>query len=605
MSRPEPKTVFQEAPHLSLKAASLALEELLSQEKDIRESFAFVEELFPAPRSPLCEKDLKAIAVSIDKLFDLAVKLRVDVSQEDPSENDWSVARHDLRANVGCIKGYGEIFVEEGLTDPKAIATMGLLVEKAKALLGIVERVRMDSYGVQESAALEEYPSCFIGATSTRGVILIIDDDEEKRRLIVRRLQDAGHETIEAQSGREGLDILKKQKIDLILLDILMPGMSGHEVLRVLKSNLQTMHIPVLVISSLQDEGSAIQCIRAGADDFLSSPVNPTLLQARVSACLLKKQLGDTEKQQAEELLATQKRLEAALESIDVGFAIFDRHERLSMVNQSFRVLYPCAQEVSHIFSYEYFLTLNYNQGLYEPERRGVSSGEDLFLHWLKDRLDHFRRADGEPLQERLSDQRWVEIVHNPIPMGGTATVHKDITFQKRREESVLHRANHDALTGLMNRAYFERSLDELCAEEEEFSLLYADLDGFKAVNDTLGHAFGDYLLTTVARKLKSVFREEDLIARLGGDEFCVLLPRMHAKDFLKNVANRCLESIGDHVEKNGVRAHFGVSLGIASFPFDARDGKTLIECADTAMYHAKKSGKGHFVFFGDLHGDH
>lgn len=605
MSRPETKTHFQEAPHPTLVAASHALDDLLSQEKDVRESFAFVTALFPQPRTALCEKDLGAIEISIGKLFDLAKTLREEVSKPDQKEEFWSVSRHDLRAHVGCIKGYGEIFLEDELKDPKDIAVMGHLVHQAKDLLSVVERVRMEEYGVQEVQIVEEYPSCFIGATPARGTVLIIDDDAEKRRLIVRRLDDAGHTTVEAEGGLEGLEILKQQKIDLILLDILMPGMDGHEVLRVLKSNVQTSHIPVLVISSLQDEGSAIQCIRAGADDFLSSPVNPTLLQARVSACLLKKHLSDTEKQKSQELVSTQKRLEAALESVDVGFAIFDQQEHLFMMNQSFRSLYPSVQDVTGFFTYEHFLTTNYTQGLYEEERRGLSKEEDGFVHWLKDRLDHFRRADGAPLQERLSDHRWIEIMHNPIPMGGTATVHKDITFQKRREESVLHRANHDALTGLMNRAFFERSLDALCREEEPFSVFFADLDGFKAVNDTLGHAFGDFLLVTVARKLKDVFREEDLIARLGGDEFCVLMPRKVEQEFLQTVAGRCLAAVGDHVEKNGVRAHFGVSVGIASFPKDARDAKVLLECADTAMYHAKKSGKGHFVFFEDLHGDH
>lgn len=600
--------LYETAPHAFLKGALSSLDKILQIEPMVRDQFRAVRHAFSEQQDQNTEKDLMAIEVSLKKLFSHTRELRTLCWQDDPKASFWAEARHDLRAAVGCVKGYSELIREDVIEQETLASSLEKLVAHAVLILELVDEVRLISQEVHEPISIdEEYPSCFVGSFATHGRILIVDDDPSKRTLLARRLVDNGHTYIEASSGAEGLALLKREQVDLILLDILMPGMSGHEVLVQLKMNPVTRAIPVLVISSLQDESSVIQCIRAGAEDYLAAPVNPTLLQARVHACLLKKRLADSEKEQAKELERTQKRLEAALHSIDVGFAIFDNDGYLVMMNQGFSFLYPVIKSFNTThFKYESLLRENFNNGRYLLEKRGKEiashSQEKNFDQWLEARMQHFHQADGKPLDEHLSDNRWVEIVHTPVMSGGVVTIHKDVTQQKKRENANLYKANHDALTGLVNRAFFDRLLDETSADARQtgvpFSLFFIDLDNFKTVNDTLGHDVGDELLIHVANKLRTCFREEDIVARIGGDEFCVILQEVVTEDELSAVAKRCAEQVGTELVVDAKAARFGLSIGIASFPKDAETAKDLLHVADLAMYTAKKSGKSGFAFY-------
>lgn len=609
MSQNSTPFLYEIAPPPCLFKAADGLSKLLHQEKSLEENFNHLKNLFLQTISGEWVKDLSAIEVSIKKLFNLSRHYVASYQDENTQVDFWNHARHDLRACVGCVKGYSELLLEEQGDAPEIANALKKLMSQSVSLLDIIDTIRFEAQNVAEIVPQEEheeYASCFVGSFVARGTILIIDDDPTKRSLIVRRLEDGGHKVIEAEGGAEGLKIVENYDIDLILLDILMPGMNGHEVLAQLKSNMKTQYIPVLVISHLSNEDNAIQCIRAGAEDYLIAPVNPTLLQARVNACLIKKNLADLEKKQTQELVVAQKRLEAALQSINVGFAILDKTDHFVMKNSAFEGLYPSLGNKNCTrITYEDFLRKSYEEGRYLKEKRGVLLEVfqgDPFPDWLEERLYHFKKADGTPIEEHLSDDRWLEVIHKSIDGGGVATLHKDITDQKHRENVTLHRADHDALTGLANRAFFERVLNVVCSQPKEtHALIFIDLDGFKKVNDTLGHAFGDFLLMSVAEKLKAVFREEDMVGRLGGDEFCILLQNVRNKVFLEKLAKRCLEVVGTYVEKDGVRANFGMSMGIALYPTDAGNAHDLLVCADSAMYHAKKSGKGMYIFYEDL----
>jgi len=599
--------LYETAPHAFLAGALISLDKILHVEPMVRQQFRAVRHEFSELQDESSEKDLVAIELSLKKLFDDTRQLRPFCWQDDPQTAFWAEARHDLRAAVGCVKGYAEL-IREDVTRESVIEPLEKLISQASLILEYVDEVRLVSQEVSEPLCLdEEYPSCFVGSFVTHGRILIVDDDPSKRALLARRLIDNGHTYLEAASGPEGLSILKTEKVDLILLDILMPKMSGHEVLVQLKMNPSTRDIPVLVISNLQDENSVIQCIRAGAEDYLTAPVNPTLLQARVHACLLKKRLADSQKEHAKELEKSQKRLEAALHSVDVGFAIFDADGYLVMMNQGFSFLYPFIKSVDTTrLRYETLLRENFNNGRYLIEKRGTEIAshpeERTFDQWLERRMQHFRQADGQPLDERLSDNRWVEIAHTPVVSGGVVTIHKDVTQQKKRENASLYKANHDALTGLVNRAFFDRLLEEIHEESRltgmPFSLFFIDLDNFKTVNDTLGHEAGDELLIHVAKKLTSCFRDEDIVARLGGDEFCIILQGVSTREELASVATRCADRVGNELVIKGRLARFGLSMGISSYPQDGTTPKDVIHAADLAMYAAKKAGKSGYAFY-------
>jgi diguanylate cyclase (GGDEF)-like protein/PAS domain S-box-containing protein len=178
----------------------------------------------------------------------------------------------------------------------------------------------------------------------------------------------------------------------------------------------------------------------------------------------------------------------------------------------------------------------------------------------------------------------------------------RDVTESKRTEAEILHQATHDSLTGLLNRAAFEHELDHAIERVKRdpdihLALLIIDLDDFKPINDNFGHQAGDHLLIEVARHFRSNMRKNDVVGRLGGDEFAWLTEGRQDQrpDIL---VQRLLQALKSPIALNANRLSIGCSIGIASFPTDAKDAKDLFSKADEAMYKVKKTGKGGFAFY-------
>jgi diguanylate cyclase (GGDEF)-like protein len=181
-----------------------------------------------------------------------------------------------------------------------------------------------------------------------------------------------------------------------------------------------------------------------------------------------------------------------------------------------------------------------------------------------------------------------------PLRIVGTVA---DIDARKLHEEQIHHLAHHDILTGLPNRLLFGDRLRQalLVAQREEhkLGLIFFDLDQFKPVNDSYGHAVGDLLLQQVATRLRATLRASDTLARLGGDEFVVLLPRVSGTGDARKVAEDILRELNRPFMTEGCSLHISASLGVAVFPDDASDADSLLRCADAAMYEAKQHGRG------------
>ncbi|MEN3974672.1 EAL domain-containing protein [Emcibacter sp. SYSU 3D8] len=209
------------------------------------------------------------------------------------------------------------------------------------------------------------------------------------------------------------------------------------------------------------------------------------------------------------------------------------------------------------------------------------------------------RRKNGEHYAEQLSV---VPIPGSNGQAGRYLVVFSDVTQRKHDEERIRYQASYDQLTGLPNRALFmdmlARSLLQAEREGEMVGLMFVDLDGFKMVNDTMGHDMGDLLLQEVAARLKRCMRSSDTVARLGGDEFTVLMPQMHDFHNAPRVAERITETLRAPFNLMGKEAFISASIGITTFPNDAIDAATLLKNADAAMYRAKEQGKQHFQFF-------
>lgn len=607
------QNTFQDVCQIGLKSVHENLETLHEEIGDLQKVFEHIQHLSDTEELQEASPDIDVIETLFQKISHEIPTLLEACHKDLKNERFWQGVRHDLRASIGGIKSYAELISEDfSETAPEDfLKALDELSKKISHLLPLVTKIIPDHTAKFEVSEAEPEPRISSLTAKVKGVILIIDDDPQKRHILRRQLEVMGHTILESPDGPSGLQrVHQNTTIDLILLDMLMPGMSGHDVLKVLKKEDSTRDLPVLIISSLSELDSVVRCIEAGADDYLEVPVDPILLNARVNFCLEKKKAYDREKQQSQELKTARNTLHAAMESIEGGFAIFDAQERLIMKNKAFSQMYPSVEMLGgELFLYSDFLKKNMDLGRYLYQKRsedGPSSHNDDAEkeRWFKESLDCFRK--GTPPQEvRFSDGRWIEIATSFIPTGGFVSLHKDITERKQREQEIQRRADFDGLTGLANRAYFDRLLkaafERASKKGTPFALVFFDLDGFKKVNDDLGHDFGDLVLTNVSEKLRQTLRQEDLIARLGGDEFCALIYDMCDSTFLKQTASRCLEAVGTFVEREGVRAHFGVSIGIAVFPGDANSPEELLSNADAAMYDAKKAGKGRYRLFSEL----
>lgn len=209
-----------------------------------------------------------------------------------------------------------------------------------------------------------------------------------------------------------------------------------------------------------------------------------------------------------------------------------------------------------------------------------TASGEDL---WLETRFSVVREALGGLVLEGLA---------------------RDVTEQRRTQNSLIHQAHHDPLTGVSNRASFDNALEamvERCTPDmASFALLYVDLDGFKGVNDTMGHDAGDTVLKAVSGRLRHALREHDQIFRLGGDEFAVIVSQLDDPKHPQRVADRIVGRVEEPIGVTDGVARVGASVGVALFPQDGIRSDDLLRFADVAMYKAKRRGGGRSVRYAD-----
>jgi len=231
----------------------------------------------------------------------------------------------------------------------------------------------------------------------------------------------------------------------------------------------------------------------------------------------------------------------------------------------------------------------------------GLAQFGDTLRQQMVERCTAWLAGERNPLDLELCNGRQLEITHNPVPDGSAVIVIEDVTERRESEAEILHLARHDPLTGLSNRRDLRDRLEGLLSthatdQGPAVGAMYVDLDGFKRVNDTLGHHAGDEVLATVAERLTTVLRHDDKAARLGGDEFLVVgvnaTPAASAA-----LAQRIIEQLSfPYLLSTGTTATIGASVGIA-FANRVDSFELLMKRADTALYEAKQAGKGTFRF--------
>jgi diguanylate cyclase (GGDEF)-like protein len=296
--------------------------------------------------------------------------------------------------------------------------------------------------------------------------------------------------------------------------------------------------------------------------------------------------------------LSTFKALEAANAKLDValkymyhGLAMFDAEQRLVVCNRLYGELYGLTPEqVKPGTTIRQLLQYRHAKGVF---------GNVAFEAFAHDWLVEFSKASSR-IQE-LADGRVISIVRRPMPDGGLVSTTEDITDRRRSEAKIAHMAGHDALTDLPNRMLLNERLELAVARARRGEIVAVhvfDLDLFKNVNDTLGHAVGDKLLKAVADRLRAVARETDTVARIGGDEFAIVQVALEQPADATTLAERVIETISEPHDIDGHQVIVGTSVGIAVGPTDGIDPGQLMTNADLAMYRAKSEARGTFRFF-------
>ena len=431
--------------------------------------------------------------------------------------------------------------------------------------------------------------------TEPRRTILVVDDSADARMVMRAALRKAGFDVREAEGGQDALNQFRAAACDLVMLDVEMPDMSGHEVCAVLRAEAGPQ-LPIVMVTGMDDVASVETAFSVGATDFISKPVNWALLGHRVRYLFrgLKtlQDLGAAEARNAAILNA----IPDLLFEVDIDGRFIDyrapNNHLLSLPAEDLLgksvadVLPAAAAEICMV-------------ALHAAHANGASSGAQFEL----------------PLQEGGA---WFElsVSSKAVRAGDTprlVVLSRDITERKRAEAGIAHLAHYDSLTGLPNRLSFLKRLDrEVNAAEKrctKLAILFMDLDGFKNINDSMGHATGDLILQQVAERLRDGLRPKDVLARaptlgadsrssegdlarLGGDEFTAMVLDIARPQDALAVASRIGAVMRKPFVLQGREVILTSSIGIALYPQDGTDAATLLKHADTAMYHAKKSGR-------------
>jgi diguanylate cyclase (GGDEF)-like protein/PAS domain S-box-containing protein len=423
--------------------------------------------------------------------------------------------------------------------------------------------------------------------------LLLVEDNAGDARLLRELLNEQDSHNITLMHVESMIDAevyLAKNMVDLILLDLGLPDAQGLEVVR--RARKAAPRVPLVVLTGLDDESLASQALKSGAQAYL--------VKGEMQMRPLLRALRDAvERYRIEEaLFAEAERASVALDSITDGVLCTDLKGNITFLN-------AVAERLT---------------GWLLPEAEGKPASEVLQI------LDTISRTPPNPMKRAGEQNQPVRLPSNCIlvrrdghevpiedsvaPMHdrtgatvGEVIVIRDVSATRALELRITHSAEHDDLTGLPNRLLLNDRLGQAITTAKhnvkQVAVLFLDLDGFKHVNDSLGHAVGDRLLQSVAKRLEQCVRSSDTVSRQGGDEFVVMLSDVeHNSEDATHAAARMLRAVAEPHAIGQHELHVTTSIGVSVYPDDGQDAGTLIKNADTAMYQAKDHGRQSYQFF-------
>lgn len=456
--------------------------------------------------------------------------------------------------------------------------------------------------------------------------ILVVDDLLPNVKLLEAKLTSEYFDVLTANDGPSALEIIEAQPPDIVLLDVMMPGMDGFEVCQRIKQQPETMHIPVVMITALSDAADRVRGIECGADDFLTKPVNDTALFARVRSLVRLKMMMDEwrMREQTTGQLGVL-RDETSLLDVDASQAAVlllddndvDAKKVVETLGQDDDIVIA-TDTVESMLDYAMkreFDLIIVNLNLREQDSlrlcSRLRSAErtrqiPILLVVEEDQVD--RLAKGFDLG--INDYLIKPIDRNELLARARTQIRRWRYHGRLREtyERSIEMALTDSLTGLYNRRYLSAHVDgqieRMKVSEKAMSLMMFDIDFFKAINDTHGHAAGDEVLEELARRVTHNLRSFDTVARYGGEEFVIVMPDTEVS-IACIVAERLRSDIASQpfsISRSAVSDSVSVtiSIGVVTARMTGETTKDLIQRADEALYQAKGGGRDRAVLWTD-----
>ena len=442
--------------------------------------------------------------------------------------------------------------------------------------------------------------------------LIVILDDRATNRKIFSKLAASIESSVKVHSFADPAKLLvwlKHNTPDLIVTDFKMPTMDGAEFIRRFRAQPNSGEIPVIVITIYEEREFRLRALEAGATDFLSSPVDHQEFVTRARNLLklrkqqiqlasradnLARELKNSERSREEALRDSSERLAQVIDTVPAIIRATDREGRILFINAYQAALFGIGPDEAIGLDMPPVLGENHVRRSKTLDRKVIDTQAALpsFEEEIVD-ISGMKRVF-------LTTKTPLRDCSNAVV--GVLTSSLDITDRKRAEDHLFYMAHHDTLTALPNRALLSDRLRREIARtrrgDRPFALHLVDLDGFKDINDGLGHQVGDQFLVEVAGRLRSLVRETDTIARLGGDEFAILQTHVTHNEDAADMASRIIEAIGTPWLHAGERVISNASIGIAIHPTDGVNVEELLRNSDLAMYRAKNDGGNVFRFY-------
>lgn len=426
-------------------------------------------------------------------------------------------------------------------------------------------------------------------------VLLVVDDYPENLISMQALLQRPDWLILTAASGVEALDMLLRHEVDLVLLDVQMPVMDGFEVARFMRGSQRTRFTPIIFLTAnALSRDAVLEGYACGAVDYLLKPFDSQILKPKVQALLEHQSNARALRRLSRDLEIAQAFNASVLENAAEGILVVNEDGCIRFANPAISRLLKVSVAGLEGVPLLDFLQKPHVPRWYESAiYHGYQRGETYRVHDAILRSAHDQLLPVTLSCAPLSGQQHAMVV-TVLDMSEVCHLHQQLELQ----------AITDSLTGLLNRRGFQRAVEALLMRDDVDAqlrvLLYLDLDGFKRINDSLGHEVGDHALSWVSEQLEQCARPGDILGRIGGDEFTLLLSVDEPQEAAQ-IAEQLIERIAVHQLIQGLDVSLGVSIGIAVDPGGGTGLEPLMRAADAAMYEAKRAGRQQYRFYDAL----